>query len=136
MQLKWLNNGTYTQFNFSSSNAPASNNYYIAFAFSNDQQMGDDGVCSCVLLGSSSGGAVWQMYNPGHVTPGLLDSGNPSVGLINMAVASSNGVFTCSFMRANQNSTLANYFPLNKLYYLLLAKGYVSGRNSISKIVK
>jgi hypothetical protein len=82
-------------------------------------------VLSCVQIGNK--GRVWQMYNPAPMTPNLLDNNQPSIGLSDIQVSWINGVFECSFLRQREFSSVNHYFPMNQAYYLLIAKGAVSG---------
>ena len=78
-----------------------------------------------------SPGYVEQRYNPSEVTPMLLDSNNPSIGLSNQNTSLSNGWLTCSFTRLKSNNLVANYFDLNNQYYILAAYGSSTSARSL-----
>ncbi len=71
----------------------------------------------------SSPGVVEQRYNFGKNTPTLLVANNPSYGLTNQNVTISNSWLSCSFTRTISDSSIKNYFDLNKNYYILAAYG-------------
>ena len=65
-----------------------------------------------------------QHYVNGYfVTPSLMNSNNPTVGLSKSLVSSNNGWLTCSFTRQISMSSQQNYFDLNDLYYVFAAWG-------------
>ena len=67
-----------------------------------------------------------QHYVNGYfVTPSLMNSNNPTVGLSKSLVSSNNGWFSCSFTRQISMSSQKNYFDLNDLYFVFAAWGPV-----------
>ena len=91
---------------------------------------GNDDVVMCTA--SSNTGSVLRYFNNGHKSSVQSDSG---VGLTNIVVTNSNGVLRCQFNRVKANASVSNYFSLYNTYYVLLAKGVLSG-NIIKKIRK
>jgi hypothetical protein len=74
---------------------------------------------------ANSIGSVEHYYTSGKSRPSLLDASNPSIGLSNVQVRVDNEMMTCSFSRAIETGSVANYFNTNNPFYLLLAKGYI-----------
>jgi len=70
-------------------------------------------------------------YNQGY-TPAVLNSNETSIGLTKTKVSYANGILSCSLSRAIAIDGLKNFYDLNNLYYLIVAKGPVDG-NSISR---
>jgi hypothetical protein len=135
LTLTWKDQDSYTVFSYSHRSTLDLNNYYIAFAFSTDQKMGGDNVVSCMV--TNGRGSVAHMYNAGKSAPQLLDSADPSVGLVNASISNANGLLTCSLMRLKANSNYINYYNLNNAFYLLVAHGsMVSGVRSASAGLK
>ena len=66
---------------------------------------------------------VEHYYNIKKSTPVVLDSSNPTVGLTNAVISTNNGFLTCKFNRIKKNSSVKNYFDLDKNYYVLGASG-------------
>ena len=84
---------------------------------------------SAIICNNPSSGSktVQHYYNTGTVTPSLLDSANPTLGITSSSVTVSGSNLICSFTRENSN-TNANYFNLNANDpYLIAAYGPISG---------
>ena len=81
----------------------------------------------CQINGATN--LVQQWYNTGgYVTPSLLSSSNPSIGLSNASILTSNGVLNCLVTRQKSAKDTNNYFDIsNKSYNLLVAYGTNDG---------
>jgi hypothetical protein len=55
-----------------------------------------------------------------------MNSANPTVGLSNSFVISSNGWLACVFSRIISMPSQQNYFDLSQRYYILAAYGSIS----------
>ena len=65
-----------------------------------------------------------QHYVNGYfVTPSLMNSNYPTIGLTNSKVSKNNAWLSCSFTRQISIANQQNYFNLNDLYYILAAWG-------------
>ncbi len=78
-------------------------------------------MCVCQVNNNNTV-SLLHYYNKGK-HPSLLLSSNPTVGFTNIKTSYTNGVATCSFTRERKLSNIANYFDLNKSYYILTALG-------------
>ena len=90
---------------------------------------GNDDVAVCQVNADGSL-SLKHYYNKGH-SSNLLLSSNPTVGFSSIVTSYSNGNITCSFVRANSMSSVANYFDLNSQYFLLTASGPLSSSGNM-----
>ena len=67
--------------------------------------------------------SVQHYVNAKYVTPSLMNSANPTVGLSNPVVNNNNGWLTCSFTRLISMQSQQGYFDLSKPYFILAAYG-------------
>ena len=91
-----------------------------------DNKKGNDDVIMC-KFNSISSSSVQSYYNGGKSTS---KSSNPNKGLSNVTVANNNGVLNCQFRREKFISD-QNYNSLYYQWYILLAKGSLSGGKPI-----
>jgi hypothetical protein len=125
--LKWTAKNDEVDFVYSSA-VNASDNVYLAFAFSTDTTMGNDCVCLCKIVNNVP--SVEHYYNSGKSRPSLLDGSRPSVGITNPIVKVENEVMTCSFTRAKRFAGLTNYFDISSnKYNILHARGAIISGN-------
>ncbi|CAF0731294.1 unnamed protein product, partial [Brachionus calyciflorus] len=96
---------------------------YIAYAYSNDQQMGSDSVVVCKVFNNT--GSVEHYYNNGKSQPVLLDPKNPTIGLSETSVNVVNGKINCSFVREKYIEGESRYFDVRKKSYVLIVWGRV-----------
>ncbi|OWF46377.1 putative ferric-chelate reductase 1 homolog isoform X2 [Mizuhopecten yessoensis] len=96
---------------------------FIAIGFSDDNKMGSDSAIGCV----NTGGSV-QVLNSFNAAGAKFNQPIPNnkLGLSSESGSVANGLFTCSFTRKTL-STDNQIYSLNNDYYILLAKGPVSG---------
>uniref|UniRef100_A0A3Q0RBW1 Uncharacterized protein n=1 Tax=Amphilophus citrinellus TaxID=61819 RepID=A0A3Q0RBW1_AMPCI len=94
---------------------------YVAFGFSDDQNMGNDDIYIC---GTDSNGAVrvQHAFSSGRSAPQILTAAN----VYNITASNQNSVISCSFTSTNTISTQRTS-GFNQTYYLLFAHG--SSRN-------
>ncbi|XP_030580571.1 putative ferric-chelate reductase 1 [Archocentrus centrarchus] len=94
---------------------------YVAFGFSDDQNMGNDDIYIC---GTESNGAVrvQHAFSSGRSAPQILTAAN----VYNITTSNQNSVISCSFTSTNTISTQRTS-GFNQTYYLLFAHG--SSRN-------
>ncbi len=98
---------------------------YTAFAFSDDQKMGNDCVCVC-RINQDVSISVEHHYNPNkYQRPELIAEDDPSIGITNASVLITDDKMICSFSRLKSIPGNNKYFDLNapNAFYLLLAKG-------------
>ncbi|XP_013885723.1 putative ferric-chelate reductase 1 [Austrofundulus limnaeus] len=100
-----------------------SSNGYVAFGFSDDQQMGNDDIYICGLNGNGAV-SVQHAYSTGHSAPQILPLGNVS----NVIASTQNGVLSCTFTSMNTISTQRSS-GTNQMYYILFAYGPSSNGN-------
>jgi hypothetical protein len=101
---------------------PSASDVWSAFAFSNDQKMGDDTVCMCKYV-SSTQSSIEHYYNVGKQTE-LLVSNEPSIGISDPLVSYNNGLLNCSFIREKFMNTNERYFDIrNNSAFILTAYG-------------
>ena len=78
-----------------------------------------------MCISSSQGSTVQRFFNDGKSSSIQT---NPTLGLSNIAVTNNNGVLSCQFQRTKCiGSSDGRYYDLSKSYYILLAKGSLSG---------
>ena len=81
----------------------------------------------CTMV--SNIGNVTRYINSGKASQQQPD---PSIGLSNISVTNTNGILRCQFNRTKYIAT-ENYYSLFSSYYVLLAKGSLSGSIKIIK---
>ena len=87
------------------------------------QYKGGDDVIMCISNPKLS--TVQRYYNNGKSTS---IQANATLGLSNITVTNNNGILRCQFDRIKYISTTdGKYFSLFNTYYVLLAKGTLSG---------
>jgi hypothetical protein len=121
--LKWSNLDQQTQFSYSVQagsffKANDLNDYYVAFGFSTDTEMGDDNVVCCTF--SNSNNNIEHLYNRDKSRPDQLVSSNAAIGITEAKISSENGILQCSFKREKFIQGVENYFDLTKSSYHLL----------------
>lgn len=77
----------------------------------------------CKFNGDSR--SVENYFNPGQITPILIDSNQPSLGLSEINITSNQGYLICSFKRTKNLKESSKYFDLNEKYFLFIAKGNI-----------
>jgi hypothetical protein len=97
---------------------------------------GYDNVVAC-----KSSGVANHYYNPDSHNPSrLLDRSEPSVGISNVSVIQDGSVMVCRFERRKKypitNAVNAEYFDLNKKYYILAAYGDLDSQGNVVKGTK
>jgi hypothetical protein len=65
--------------------------------------------------------------NQGY-TPSVLDPNSKSIGLTKTKVFYANGILSCILSREISIPNLDKFLDLNKLHYLIIAKGPVDGK--------
>ncbi|XP_026869089.2 putative ferric-chelate reductase 1 [Electrophorus electricus] len=102
-------------------------NGYVAIAFSDDQQMGNDDIYIC---GKNSQGNIQlqHAFSTGTTTPTTIRMGN----VTNFNASFTNGVISCSFTSRNSISTTRSSASTNS-YYIFLANGPVD-QNGVIQI--
>jgi hypothetical protein len=70
--------------------------------------------------------SIETWYNQRYV-PSVLASNETSIGLTNTKVSYANGILSCSLSRAIAIDGLKNFYDLNNLYFLIVAKGPIDG---------
>ncbi|KAF6718256.1 putative ferric-chelate reductase 1 [Oryzias melastigma] len=100
---------------------------YIAFGFSDDQQMGNDDIYIC-SVGANSLVSVQHAFSTGKTTPTSLPLGNVS----GVEASINNNVIKCVFVSSNLISTQRASVS-NQTYYLLYAYGPSSSSGQIQR---
>ncbi|CAF1037294.1 unnamed protein product [Brachionus calyciflorus] len=125
--IKWKDNKDSTDFVMKT--RALVSNFYYAIGFSYDRKMGDDCVVMCKYASTSSS-TIEHYFNPHkEKTSEVLDSKNRSIGLSNLNITLSNDFLVCAFKRQKTAQDNPKYYDLNKMYYLLIAKGYLDPDN-------
>ena len=79
----------------------------------------------CTML--SNQGNVTRYFNNGKSSQQQID---PTLGLTNVIVSNNNGIQRCQFDRIKyMGSSNGKYYSLFSSYYVLFAKGTLSGSN-------
>ena len=71
-------------------------------------------------------------YNQGY-SPYVLDPNTKSIGLTKIKVSYANGILACTLSREISMANLDKFLDLNKLRYLIIAKGPVDGKLKLNK---
>ena len=82
-----------------------------------------------MCISQSSTGKLLRYFNDER-SPSQQE--NATLGLSNIVITNNNGVLRCQFNRTNYIST-SNYFNLLDSWFVLLAKGSLSGSKNIKR---
>lgn len=131
--VKWKDGVNITDFEISTKLARIEASY-LAIGFSNDNSMGNDGVVMC-KYNLNADVYVQHYYNEGKKSF-LLSENEPSVGLFDSKISLSQNHLICSFKRIKLAENFNDkYSDLNKMHYLLVAKGKIDQNSKINKFL-
>ena len=108
-------------------------NQYVAIAFSDDHDMGDDLVFSCSEQGVNAGWNLRYSGPPSHLE---------GITILNESIATKDGHITCSFsldeqlnfnILGAQTFTGDPTFDFGKDYFLFLASGPITNQDELGK---
>ncbi|CAG2198396.1 unnamed protein product [Mytilus edulis] len=100
---------------------------WAGFGFSTSASMQDSSVTSCLMTNSAQLFTPENSYNMAGQKINMVVT-HPTNGLTDTSASYNNGILTCSLTRNNTNSD-PKVFDLTPDYYILFARGAISGGN-------
>lgn len=128
--ISWTSDSTAVNFTIQVELSSNADQYGAVGLSTSPQSMGDTSVTSCLMTNSNSAFTVQNSYNTGRTNTPIAP--NPTDGLSGTTGSYIGNLFTCSFARTIANSN-SQVFNLNNDYYILYARGTVSGGNTIQQ---
>ncbi|XP_071129888.1 putative ferric-chelate reductase 1 [Mytilus edulis] len=122
--LTWMSYGSSVTFTIKAS-LTSNADQWAGFGISTSASMQNASVTSCLMTNNSVVFSAENSYNAASGNTNAVVS-NPQAGILTIGATYANNILTCELTRINTNSD-AEVFDLTTDYYILFAKGTLSG---------